>query len=264
MVYTIQALSQLAGISTRTLRYYDEIGLLKPAYTTEAGYRMYEETQVNLLQEILFFRSLDFSLQKISQLIGHSNHNRLNILCEQRRLLLERKKTLDQMIETIEQTIQDEKGEIKMTDAQKFVALKERQIQENEKKYGKELRDKYGNDVMDAANERLKQMDETIFQSTKRLEKEILHQLEKAFQTGDPSGEEAKILAQMHKIWICRYWDTYTKKAHAGLAQTYVDDIRMKKYYDPDDRGLAKFLRDAIWIDTGMEEKVLPFDEKKK
>ena len=68
----------------------------------------------------------------------------------------------------------------------------------------------------------------------------------------------------MHKIWICRYWDTYTKKAHAGLAQTYVDDIRMKKYYDPDDRGLAKFLRDAIWIDTGMEEKVLPFDEKKK
>ena len=66
MVYTIQALSQLAGISTRTLRYYDEIGLLKPAYTTEAGYRMYEETQVNLLQEIFsvfgFFVTKNFSV----------------------------------------------------------------------------------------------------------------------------------------------------------------------------------------------------------
>ena len=64
MVYTIQALSQLAGISTRTLRYYDEIGLLKPAYTTEAGYRMYEETQVNLLQEIYFFGIWIFRYKK--------------------------------------------------------------------------------------------------------------------------------------------------------------------------------------------------------
>lgn len=258
MAYTIQQLSQLAGVSTRTLRYYDELDLLKPAFTTEAGYRMYEEDEVNLLQEILFFRALDFPLEKISKLIHDSKHERMESLQAQRALFIERKAYLDQLIQNIDFTLSSMRGEMQMTDAQKFIAFKEEIIRSNEEKYGEEIRTRYGNQTVNQANEKLKNMEQDLFDDVKKLEQAILVKLQEAFETNDPSSSLAQELAEMHKRWICHHWNTYTKKAHAGLAQTYIDDERFTKYYDPEGKGLAKFLRDAIWIYTGMEDSILP------
>ena len=262
MAYTIQQLSQLAGVSTRTLRYYDEMNLLKPAFTTKAGYRMYEENEVNLLQEILFFRTLDFSLEKISKLIHDPKHERMKALEAQKALFIERKAQLDELIQNIEWTLSNMRGETQMTDAQKFAALKEEMIRSNEEQYGEEIRDRYGDEIVDAANEKFKKMDKLSFDDMKKLEEAILVKLNEAFETKDPSSLPAQELAEMHKTWICSYWDTYTKKAHAGLAQTYMDDERFIKYYDPDGKGLVKFLRDAIWVYAGMTESIFLLDEK--
>ncbi|EMT45154.1 MerR family transcriptional regulator [Anoxybacillus flavithermus AK1] len=74
-----------------------------------------------------------------------------------------------------------------------------------------------------------------------------------AFLTGDPAGELAQKAADLHRQWLSYFWDHYSKEAHAGLAQMYVDDERFKAYYDQKQSGMAEFLRDAIFIYTGKK-----------
>ena len=75
-----------------------------------------------------------------------------------------------------------------------------------------------------------------------------------AFKTGDPAGELAQKAADLHKQWLTYYWKEYSKEAHAGLAQMYVDDERFTAYYDKEQPGTAEFLRDAIHIYTGQKK----------
>ena len=93
------------------------------------------------------------------------------------------------------------------------------------------------------------------FNKWQELEKQIKETLKEAFLTGDPSGELAQKAADLHKQWISCSWGSYSKEAHAGLAQMYVADERFREYYDKEQPGLAEFLRDAILIYTGMKEK---------
>lgn len=260
MAYSIQKLAELAGVSSRTLRYYDQIGLLAPAYITEAGYRMYECEQVDLLQEILFYRALDFPLEKIMLLLKDPKHNRMDAMKKQRELLIQKKDKLNQMIETLDVTIDHLQGGKNMADQEKFKGLKEQAIARNEEKYGKEIRGKYGDEIIDASNQKHREMTEEVYASIDQLAEEIIEQLKEAFKTNDPASEQAQKVAELHKQWICYYWPKYTKRAHAGLAQTYVDDERFQAHYDAHGKGLAKFLRDAIWIYTGMDELILPSD----
>ena len=102
MEYTIQELAQLSGISTRTLRYYDEIGLLKPARTNEAGYRFYGQWEVDMLQQILFYRALDMKLVTIQAIIQAPNFQHAEALKTHRDALLQRKKQLETILQTVE------------------------------------------------------------------------------------------------------------------------------------------------------------------
>ncbi|MGI6066460.1 MAG: MerR family transcriptional regulator, partial [Bacillota bacterium] len=120
MEYTIRKLGQLAGISTRTLRYYDEIGILKPARINSSGYRIYGQNEVDRLQQILFYRELGVSLESIKEIISASSFDRARALKEHRKRLLEKRKQLDLLIENVEKTIDSTEGKIKMTDKEKF------------------------------------------------------------------------------------------------------------------------------------------------
>ncbi len=95
MEYTIQKLGQLAGISTRTLRYYDEIGILKPARINSSGYRIYGQKEVDLLQQILFYRALDIELDTIKKIITAPGFDGIRALGEHHTKLLEKRKQLD-------------------------------------------------------------------------------------------------------------------------------------------------------------------------
>lgn len=250
MEYTVNKLGRLAGISTRTLRYYDDIHLLKPARVNSSGYRIYGQKEIDLLQHILFYRELGFSLEEIRDIIYSEGFDRRKALFEHREKLLDKRKQLDYLIETVEKTIASEEGRIIMSDQEKFEGFKKTMIDENEKKYGQEIREKYGSETVEKSNKKLMNMTQEEYEEVNRLAKEVSDTLTAAFQTGDPSGELAQKAVDLHRKWLSYYWDGYSKEAHAGLGQMYVDDERFRAYYDEKQPGTAAFLRDAILIYT--------------
>ncbi|WP_223068295.1 MerR family transcriptional regulator [Paenibacillus caui] len=253
MEYTVQKLGRLAGISTRTLRYYDEIGILKPARMSSSGYRIYGEAEVNRLQQILFYRELGLKLDRIKEIVTSPSFDAAKALKEHREQLLNRRKQLDQLIANVERTIASNEGRTKMTDREKFEGFKQQFIDDNEKKYGKEIREKYDADTVNKSNEKLKNMTQEQYEEVTRLAEQVNSTLGEAFKTGDPGSELAQKAADLHKQWLSYYWHEYSKEAHAGLAQIYVDDERFKAHYDAIQPGTAEFLRDAIYIYTGMK-----------
>lgn len=251
MEYTIQELAKLSGVSTRTLRYYDEIDLLKPARTNEAGYRFYAQEEVDMLQQILFYRALDIKLAKIHEIIQAPNFQQKEALDSHRVALLQRKRELDQLLQTVEQTIQSLEEEIPMTNEAKFEGFKKNLIEENEKQYGEEIRTKYGNETIDASNAKLRNMTEEQYDAMQQLEQQLFDRLKEAMQIGDVTSDIAMEAVELHKRWLSFNWSKYTKEAHAGLAQMYIADERFTAYYD--DRvapGATQFLYDAILIYT--------------
>jgi DNA-binding transcriptional MerR regulator len=254
MEYTVQKLGQLAGVSSRTLRYYDEIGILKPARINSSGYRIYGPKEVDRLQQILFYRELGMSLDQIKDIITSPSFDELEALKQHQVKLLEKREQLDHLISTLEKTIAFKEGRINMSDKEKFEGFKQKLIDDNEKKYGKEIREKYGEDAVNRSNEKIKNMTQEQYEEITRLSSELEETLKAAFQTGDPAGELAQKAADLHRQWLCYFWDHYSKEAHAGLAQMYVDDPRFTAYYDREQPGTAEFLRDAIHIYTGMKK----------
>jgi DNA-binding transcriptional MerR regulator len=253
MEYTVQKLGQLAGVSTRTLRYYDEIDILKPARMNSSGYRIYGKAEVGRLQQILFYRELGISLDRIKLIITDPSFNEAKALKEHREQLLDKRKQLDLLIANVEKTISFTEGGITMTDREKFEGFKQKMIDDNEKKYGKEIRAQYGDDTINKSNKKLKNMTQEEHEELTRLSNEVNTTLAEAFKNGDPSSDIAQRAADLHKQWLTYSWSDYSKEAHRSLAQMYVDDERFKAYYDEQHAGTAEFLRDAIYIYTGLE-----------
>ncbi len=251
MEYTVKKLSRMANVSARTLRYYDEIGILKPAGINSSGYRIYGQAEVDRLQQILFYRELDVSLESIKEIIAAPSFDRVKALRGHREKLLEKRERLDLLINSIDKTIASIEGRITMTDPEKFEGFKQKLINDNEKKYGDEIRQKYGDEAVNKLNEKLKSMTLEQYDEAVKLGKEVMEMLHAAFKTGDPGSELAQKAADLHRRWLSCYWDSYTKEAHAGVARMYVDDERFTAYYDKKQPGLAAFLRDAVLIYTG-------------
>lgn len=253
MEYKVQELGKLAGVSTRTLRYYDEIELLRPARINSSGYRIYGQAEVDRLQQILFYRELGVGLNDIKNIMDEETFDGATALMEHRRKLLEKREQLDLLIANVDKTIASQNGDVKMSNKEKFEGFKKKIIDDNEKKYGKEIRGKYGDDTVDKSNQKMKGMSQKQYDEVTVLESEVLKTLNEAFKIGDPAGGIAQKAADLHKKWLCYYWSTYSSQAHAGLAQIYVDDERFTAYYDKEKPGTAEFLRDAILIYTGVK-----------
>ena len=247
MEYTVLKLGKLAGISTRTLRYYDEIGLLQPMKVTSSGYRVYGEKEVDALAQILYYRELDFNLTDIKAIITAPSFDRLAALNGHLAKLHSRRDRIDRLIQSVEKTILSEKGKIAMSDKEKFEAFKKDLVRENEEKYGAEVRQKYGDRQADESNAKMMSLTLAQYDQMQALAAEIQSGLEQAVvQKADPAGDAGQRLAQMHKEWLAFTWKQYSKEAHLGLAQMYVDDERFTAYYDNRVKGCAAFLRDAV------------------
>lgn len=252
MEYSIRELAELAGVSARTLRYYDEIDLLKPLYVNEAGYRYYGEKEVTTLQQILFYRERGFELKSIQKIIYQSDFDIMNAMEEHLRELEEQRKHMEALIRTVKQTILSMKGEYHMSDQEKFEVFKERLVRENEEKYGTEIREKYGDEEMDAANRRLLDMTEEEEERFRSLGAVICNQLKEGVQAGiKPDSEKAKQIVILHKEWLSKTWKQYTAEAHKAIANGYICDERFKMYYDKEVPGCAQLLEKAVrfWVD---------------
>ena len=255
MEYTVQRLGKLAGVSTRTLRYYDEIGLLKPGRINSSGYRIYGRDEVDRLQQILFYRELGVSLEHIRSIVTAPGFDGAEALRAHYAQLLDKRAQLDQLIRNVEKTIAVTEGRITMSDQEKFEGFKQKLIDDNERQYGREIREKYGDEAVERSNAKVKGMTQEQHEEVTRLTAEVNETLAEAFKTGDPAGELAQRAAELHKQWLCFYWSEYSKEAHAGLAQMYVDDERFRAYYDEHQPGTAEFLRDAIRVYTGIDRQ---------
>ena len=248
MEYTVQRLANLAGISSRTLRYYDEIGILKPARINSSGYRIYGSKEVDRLQQILFYRELGMDLESIKNIVTSDSFDESTALIQHREKLLHQREKIDLLIANVNKTIASKEGRIKMSDKEKFEGFKQKMINSNEEKFGREAREKYGDDKVDKSNEMLKNMTEKQYKELQELSANVIETLKLAYYTKNPSGELAQKAVDLHRQWLSYFWDFYTKEAHASLAQMYVDDERFKEYYDREQPGLAEFLRDAVYI----------------
>lgn len=145
--------------------------------------------------------------------------------------------------------ITEVKGIEDMNERDAFKALKRQTIEENERAHGREARERYGDDAVDAANERLASLSQDEWDEKDRLEQAIKERLRAAMATGDPVGEPAHELARMHARWIALHWGEgrYSREAHRGLVQMYLADDRFRAYYDEAaGEGATEFLVAAL------------------
>lgn len=250
----IKRLAQLTGVSTRTLRYYDEIGLLEPEKDPQTKYRMYTQEHIDKLQQILFFKEFDLPLEVIKDILDAPNFNQKEALMNHRHLLKKKQQRIKQLVELIDRTNDSLEGESDMSNEEKFEVFKEKLIEENEAKYGEELREKYDEQSILESYGKIKELTEEQYAAVHELERNLLERLKEAMAVGEPSSSVAAEVAELHKRWLSFYWLKYTKEAHAGLAQMYMADERFVAYYDSKaGEGATAFLVAAIEHYTGSK-----------
>ncbi len=250
MEYTVNELAKISGVSVRTLHYYDQIGLLHAMRIEDNGYRIYGTAEVDRLQQILLYRELGMPLKKIADILNMPELDKEQLFEEQLTALIERRNQIEALIANMKKTISTLKGERTMSDKEKFEGFKKKLIEENEAAYGKEIREKYGDEIIDASNAKVLGMGENQWQKAQELSDSINETLKAAFEQGDPAGELAQKACDLHRQWLCMFWKegTYSREAHKALAEGYVADERFTAYYDKIAVGCTKFLRDAIFV----------------
>jgi len=233
----IKEVAELAGISKRTLQYYDDIGLLCPN-KSESGYRLYDSGHLNDLQQILFFRELGFPLKDISCLMGDSSFEHGDALKKHRRMLEKKQDRLGKMIATIDKTLKCIEGGYAMSDKEKFQGFDFESKDTNEK----ESRNKWGDEAVDETRDRIKgnekEMSEGMNQIYRKLAS-IRHLSPESDEAQDAIGEWFSFLNRI---------GTYSLEAFEGLGEMYVEDERFTNNIDKFGKGLAAFMKDAMKV----------------
>lgn len=235
----VKELSKLTGISVRTLHHYDAIGLLRPAKLTEAGYRLYSHENVVTLQQILFFRELGFPLKQIKEILETPSFNRREALEIQRNMLLEKRAQLDNMILTIEKTIQDDKGVYQMTNEERFTGFNF-----SENLYEEEARERWGNQAVEESTEKVSQIGSDFEGKMNGIYFKLAalrHLAPESKEVQDGIDDWFKLLNEM---------GSYSLEAFKGLGEMYVADERFTRNIDQFGEGLARFMCDAMDIYT--------------
>ena len=242
MIYTIKEIADMAGLTTRTLRYYEEIGLLCPASTGDNGYRYYDEDSLLRLQQILFFRELDVPLKEIQLIMSSPDFNLLGALEKHRSSLQSRAKRLDKLIETVNQTIKSIKGDWNMTAKDYYEGFDESQYEE-------EARERWGNTNRYAESQKK-------WASYSKEEKEAIkaegEDLTNRMVSKDPnvSPDDPDVQAAVgeYHTYINKYFYSCEVDFLRGLADMWVEDPRFASNYERVREGGAEFVREAVHI----------------
>ncbi|RRK11373.1 MerR family transcriptional regulator [Lactiplantibacillus garii] len=232
MSYQIKQLASLAGVSVRTLRYYDQIGLLKPARVGANGYRYYEAEQVDRLQRICLYRAMRLPLAEIGTLLTQPITQQVASLQHQYQNLLQEREHLDKMLVLIQTTIQTQREDVTMTDETKFKAFKDAALTQNEADYGKELRATYDESTLQAANTKFANLSAADYQQMTTVETELIKELKHGLTVTNLDDTTAQRIYTLHRQWLGFTWPKYSAAMHRGLAEMYLADHRFQKYYD--------------------------------
>ncbi len=246
MAYTVKDLAKLSGVTIRTLHHYDEIGLLKPAYHGVNGYRFYEEEQLLLLQQILFFRRLGLGLQKIRKIIKSGDFDKIAALMSHRKTLIDDLEKMKELIQTIDNTIEHLQGKKKMKDKQFFKGLNS----PKQKEYEKYLIDsgKHTAEELDAGRKRLEKWTQEDWQAVEteweQLMKDYVAALEKNASVG--SVEVHEIVQRHFFKYLKRFGIEVKKEKMAESASFYLGHPDWKKKFDTYHPKLQEFILAAV------------------
>ena len=242
MKLQIKEFAGLTGVSVRTLHYYDEIGLLKPSFVDEQnGYRFYDEASLERMQEILFYRELDFSLKSIAELLASPNYNKQKALAKQKQLLTLKKERLERLIAALEQA---EKGEITMSafDNSEYETARQQYEDEAKQRFGetdayKESQAKTGGYSEDKWNDVLGGMNS------------VFAEFAECRNCGERADSDtAQQLVKKLQDYITANFYHCTDDILAGLGQMYVCDERFRNNINSHGDGTAEFVSEAIGI----------------
>ena len=240
MKLQIKEFAYLSGVSVRTLHYYDEIGLLKPSFVDEQnGYRFYDEASLERMQEILFYRELDFSLKSIGEIFASPNYDKKKALAEQKRLLTLKKERLERLIAALKQA---EKGEITMNafDNSEYEAARQQYEDEAKQRWGDT--DAYKESQAKTAGYSKEQWNAVLGDMNG-----IFAELADCRNCGESADSDtAQRLVKKLQDYITTHFYHCTDEILAGLGQMYVCDERFKNNIDKHGEGAAEFVSEAI------------------
>jgi DNA-binding transcriptional MerR regulator len=239
---TVKQLSKIAGVTPRTLRYYDQIGLLKPSQVGDNGYRYYGEEAVLRLQQILLYRQLELPLENIHRILARRDFEILSALESHKKELRKRVVRMERLIATVDHTIDYLKGNAQMTQEQLFEVFNDEQQAE----YEKEALQKYDPEIVKASNARWRKYTPTDRQRIGEEGNAIYSDLLEALPKGAASPEVQACIERWRQH-MSYFW-TPSLEQLVELAEMYSDDPRFKANFDKVDPRLAEFMGEAVKV----------------
>lgn len=235
----INEVAKLTGVTVRALHHYDKIGLLKPMEVTEAGYRIYGDKELEVLQQIMFFRELDFSLNEIKEIIQNPSYDKTEALRKQKELLLQKRERLDGLITLVESTL-------KGNDEMSFKEFDMTELEKEKEKYAKEVKERWG------TTQAYAQSKEKTEKYTKEQWQEIGGTMEAILEEFagkrelSPDSKEVREVVKKWQDYITENFYTCSDEILSGLGVMYTSDERFMKNIDKYGEGTAAFMAKAI------------------
>jgi DNA-binding transcriptional MerR regulator len=241
MAYTVNKLAKISGVSIRTLHFYDEIGLLKPAYYGENNYRYYEEEQLLLLQQILLYRELGFSLKEIQEIVTSPDFSKIEALISHKEVITRNIDRNQQLLKTIDKTIAHLRGKLKMKDEELYYGFDS----ERQKQYEEDLiRDgivtqEFMDNYKEKINKWTEQDKENFLQEGKDINQDLISAIENNWS---PTSDEVQAIIRRHHAWVG--WNP-TKEKYIGLTELY-QTPKFKEFYNKLHPKLLDFIVEAM------------------
>jgi len=238
--YTVRQVAEMAGVTIRTLHHYDYIGLLTPSARSTAGYRLYDEADLLRLQQILFFKELDFPLAEIGNILDNPGFDQVEAFRDHRRRLHSRAERIMDLLKTIDRTIQRlTEDDMTMNDAELYEGFTQEQIE----RYRREARERWG-DVVEDTEQRIRGMTKDQWQALQREGEEDTRAIA-ALMDRTPDDQEVQRQIARHHAWIERFYPA-PAEVYRGLSQLYAEHNEFRKYYEKYRPGLADFMQAAM------------------
>ena len=246
-MYHIKEAAQLSGVSVKTLHHYDKIGLLVPQ-KSENGYRTYCQADLERLQVILYYKYLGFSLEKIAELLSQDNQDLLPHLLRQLEYLQQERDRLDTLISTLQKTIQEEKGERKMTMKEKFAGF----TYEDNQKYQQKAVEEYGQEVMAEALARQNGREEESVEAFNQVFQSLAENMNQGLSIDAAENQEQAA----HLLQAIRtYGFDCSIEVFGYIGKGYVYNPEFKENIDKFGAGTAQYTADVIaaYVRTNAE-----------
>ncbi|PWR06239.1 MerR family transcriptional regulator [Micromonospora acroterricola] len=244
MAYTVGQVARVAGVTVRTLHHYDEIGLLSPSGRTPAGYRRYDDADLERLQLVLYYRELGFPLEEIAAIIDDPAADPAAHLRRQHELLTVRIKRLQEMVTAIEFAMEASKLNIPLTPEERFEVFGDFNPEEHEA----EAEQRWGDtEAYRESNRRVSRYGKDDWLRIKAENEDWGRRMTEVLASGVPADSpEAMELAEEHRQIISRWFYECSYEVHTGLADMYMADERFTRHYENTAPGLAAYLNEAI------------------